>query len=162
MKKSDSIPTVTLNLVFRVLLGALFIISGFAKLSTPVYYFAHSIEQFQMLPESLIVIMSYTLPWIELMCGILLILGFFMEGSLLIINLMLVVFIIAVSRATLQGLKGECGCFGPLSNSEIGWKLVIQDVLLLTMGLCLFFKPSSFLTLEAFLDGIKGRAKRRR
>jgi len=62
--------------VLRVALGALFIISAFAKLQHPDL-FVDAVQNYHMLPAGLADLFGTVLPWAELFIGWCLVLGIF-------------------------------------------------------------------------------------
>ena len=73
--------------------------------------FAHMILNYRIVPGSLVNLMGLTMPWIELLCGLALILGIWRETGRTIIALLLVAFIIGISINLIRGNAIDCGCF---------------------------------------------------
>ena len=97
-------------MIIRLVVGITFISASFYKIIEPGD-FAKSIWYYHMVPGSIINIMAIILPWLELICGICLIVGFYYRSSVIWINIMMVVFIIALTTAVVRGLDIDCGCF---------------------------------------------------
>ncbi|MBN2326784.1 MAG: DoxX family membrane protein [Candidatus Omnitrophica bacterium] len=115
-------------IVLRVLVGGIMIFAGWSKL-IDMAGMAESIENYRILPSALVNIPAIILPAIELIAGVCLIAGIWIDGALLIVTGLFVVFIAAIQSAIWRGLNIECGCFG-LSDSEIvGAKVLIRDSL---------------------------------
>ena len=126
-------------LVFRLVLGGIFIYASLDKIAHPEQ-FAKIVYNYKILPHSLINIFAIILPWVELICGVFLLVGIFMESSSAILSLLLVVFIIALSVNFLRGLDINCGCFSTNpKGKEEGAVLLIRDLVLLAIGLQIFF-----------------------
>jgi uncharacterized membrane protein YphA (DoxX/SURF4 family) len=51
------------------------------------------------------------MPWLELLCGVALILGIWPRAARNLIALMLIVFIVAISINLFRGNAIDCGCF---------------------------------------------------
>ena len=80
-----------LVLLFRVLLGGLFIFAAVMKLSSPAA-FALAIAAFKIIPEHadhLTKLAAYAVPWIELTCGVCLILGLWARSAALVLCLVI-------------------------------------------------------------------------
>ncbi len=93
--------------------------------------FAEAIYNYRMLPYWAINLMAIVMPWLELICGILLIVGVFWRGSALMIGVMLAVFIVALSSALYRGLDISCGCFTIDDGGHtIALDLLIRDILM--------------------------------
>jgi putative oxidoreductase len=122
----------------RLCLGLVFIIASIEKIAIPEI-FATNIEAYQILPVFIINIIALIIPWLELLCGIFLISGFYLRSSSLIVSALLVAFIFLLSWAIFHGLHIDCGCFGVRGGSEVSWMRIIEDVLLLIMGVHIFF-----------------------
>jgi uncharacterized membrane protein YphA (DoxX/SURF4 family) len=109
-------------LIARCVLGPMFIYYGVHKIGDPVD-FLKQLKQYELLPLDPPIFMNLTvvaLPWIEILCGLFLIFGFWLRGSALTVLTMLVVFTTAIAIRTIgiyqQGGQGfcdiafDCGC----------------------------------------------------
>jgi len=118
-------------LALRLVLGGVFIYASVYKIAEPAE-FARSIYNYRMMPEATINLMAIVMPWLELISGILIIIGPFVRGSALLIGLMLLVFVIAISSAIARGLDISCGCFKVGEGGRIvGLETLIEDILML-------------------------------
>ena len=125
-----------LTLIFRWILGAIFIYASWDKLHYPAD-FAQDVYNYQILPEIFVNIFTIILPWIELICGSLLIIGFLKRGSILIINLLLIAFFFAMAINLYRGIEIGCGCFSiGNSNDKINISYLIRDLLMI--GMCFY------------------------
>lgn len=124
-----------LLLVFRIIIACVFILASIQKIMYPAS-FANSIINYRLVPDLLINILAVILPWLELICGILLLIGHQVKETILIINILLVSFLILIFIALLRGLDISCGCFG--ANSEmVGIRKIIENSILLLGGILL-------------------------
>jgi len=121
----------------RLCLGLVFIVASIEKIAIPEM-FAANVEAYQIMPAPIINIIALIIPWIELLCGIFLISGFFLRSSSLMVSALLVAFIFLLSWAILRGLHIDCGCFGVGGGSEVSWIRVIEDVFLLFLSVHIF------------------------
>ncbi|MGD9207999.1 MAG: MauE/DoxX family redox-associated membrane protein, partial [Syntrophobacterales bacterium] len=78
--------------VLRIVLGSVFIYASFDKIRHPDL-FAEAVYNYQLLPDVTVNLAAILLPWLELLSGSLLVLGLWMEGSILIVSGLMVVFI---------------------------------------------------------------------
>ena len=126
--------------MFRFFLGAVFLWAGGTKIVNP-HDFATIISNYQLLPDLLVNIMAVWLPWIEVLCGILLICGLWVEGSLVVINTLLIIFIAALISNWIRGIDVDCGCFAvAVEEGESNYILdVIRDIVLLLIGMFIFY-----------------------
>jgi putative oxidoreductase len=129
-----------LLLVFRLVVGGVFIWAGILKVVDPLG-FAQSIMNYQVFPRTLAFITALVLPWMEVIAGGLIIVGLFKRSSALLVSLMLIGFIGLVALALARGIDTSCGCFGSLSR-RADLSLILTDLGLLYLALCVFFaKP---------------------
>jgi uncharacterized membrane protein YphA (DoxX/SURF4 family) len=133
-----------LCLLFRWGLGGLFIYMGLSKVLRPELFLKLVHEYDLVTTPWLLNSIAATLPWFEVFCGLLLVLGIAVRGSALMVALMLVPFtgIVlqrALAIAAQQGLpfcavKFDCGCGS--GEVYICGKLV-ENTLLLLLSLAL-------------------------
>lgn len=123
----------------QIALGAIFIVAALPKLTDPPS-FAHMIYNYRILPAGLINISALTMPWVEILCGVLLILGVWVKPARWIIAAMLIVFIVAISINLARGNAIDCGCFdvsaaGKTYEERIAdmWFVVFRDIGMLLM-----------------------------
>ena len=121
----------TASLIGRLVLGVVFIYASLYKIAEPAE-FALSIATYDIMSLWSINLMAITLPWIELLCGGLIIIGLYTRENTLAIGGMLVVFVIAIGVALSRGTDFSCGCFASAEAGEqIAWATLWCDVLLL-------------------------------
>ena len=95
----------------RWLLGALMLWAAVSKLAQPTEFLG-SIYAYQLpLPRSLLQLVAVVLPWLELLCGLLLIANVWCETALATLIGLLAVFVLATGQAWARGLDISCGCF---------------------------------------------------
>ena len=112
MKLAKISQNTTLFILFRLLVGFIFIYAALEKISNPAD-FAGAIDNYRLLPVSLINLPAIVLPWLELFAGIFLILGFYLRGSSLILFGLLCLFTAAISISLIRGIDISCGCKTP-------------------------------------------------
>lgn len=129
-----------MQLAFRLILGITFITASLHKVIDPGK-FAQIIYGYGLFPENLINLMAIIVPFLELFCGILLVLGIYKGGASLIVNIMLAGFIIAISTNLIRGYEFDCGCFTNTAANDAfnSVDLLLRDILLLGMGIMVFF-----------------------
>ena len=140
--------------VIRVLLGLVFLLYGLDKISQPDV-FARSIANYRLVPEVFVNLMAVVLPWIEVLCGLLLIFGQWIRSAALVSGFLLVVFVIAVSITLVRGLDINCGCFNTNEGRKVGMKLLGEDLLLLGMSSVLVLKARDRVGWPALLGSSK-------
>jgi uncharacterized membrane protein YphA (DoxX/SURF4 family) len=122
-------------LVLRVLLGGIFIYAGYVKLAEPWQLFAAGIADYEVVPMWAAKFLAHTLPWFEVVIGLLLIAGRWLRVSTVSTSLLLLVFFSLMVRAFVGGKEINCGCFGP--NELISWKTLVRDGSMLAVSLFL-------------------------
>ena len=141
-----------LAFLFRLILGCVFVYASFDKISHPAD-FARIIYNYHFLPTSAINLFAIILPWIELMCGMALILGLFVESASLLIGFLLGIFIVALSSAVIRGLDISCGCFSTASSSEkVVWDTIIRDLIMLMLVVQVYYGYGGFAGLEKLIS----------
>lgn len=117
----------------RIALGGLLIFSGYMKLGIydfggylpdamggrlPVLSpldFAFSIKGFKMgLPDGLVSILAYVVPWTELLAGVFIVIGLWTRGAALLAMAMLAAFTLGIISVIGRGLDVNCPCFGAI------------------------------------------------
>jgi putative oxidoreductase len=135
-----------LLLVFRLVLGFIFIYAGAEKIASPIK-FAESISNYQLMNAFFITLTSVVLPWIEVFCGIMLISGIAVKENAFIISAMLTIFILAGIVSIIRGLDIDCGCFGD-DSAKLGFMKIFENTLLLFTGIILMIYNSRLLSVD--------------
>jgi putative oxidoreductase len=108
----------TSNIFWRILdliVGGIFIYAGVLKMLSPVR-FASDIDNYKILPWTIGVALAFYLPWLEILCGVALVLRLLYRGALSILTALILVFTFATVAAKVRGLDITCGCFGHASQ----------------------------------------------
>ena len=123
-----------LVLICRIFLGFLFIYASLEKILQPEE-FAKQVGYYKALPFGMENFLAIMLPWTELIVGICLLAGLFVDGAALLSIIMMLVFILAISQAMLRGIDITCGCFKVNADSEkLGLHTIIRDIIFLIMS----------------------------
>ncbi len=124
-----------IELAARWLLGATFIYASYSKIQAPAV-FAKIIFGYDLFPAILINLLAIILPFVELIAGLALIIGFYPRSAALIINAMLLAFIVSLSINIIRGHEFDCGCFAlnASSPSTFSGPLLIRDLFYLALG----------------------------
>lgn len=99
-----------LTIRVQIALGAIFVAAALPKIVDPPS-FAHMVYNYRIVPGPLVNLMGLTMPWIELLCGLALILGIWKGTARTLIAAMLVTFILAITINLLRNNAIDCGCF---------------------------------------------------
>ena len=129
----------------QIALGAIFVAAALPKITDPPS-FAHMIYNYRILPAGLINLTALTMPWLEVLTGLALILGIWVRPARWLIAAMLIVFIIAISINLLRDNAIDCGCFdvsaANLTHEERirdMWMVILRDIGMLVMVAQLWF-----------------------
>jgi uncharacterized membrane protein YphA (DoxX/SURF4 family) len=115
-------------LAVRIAIGGIFIYASIDKIIHPES-FARIIHNYRLFPPSLINTFAIVIPWIELITGVFLIIGFKYKGANLIIFGMLLAFIVALTISYIRGININCGCFSTASTAKSNLLVrIIEDV----------------------------------
>ena len=140
-----------LTLLSRLILGVVLLVAGGLKIGN-LPKFAMAVRAYELLPVSLANFLGYTLPWIEIGLGLLLIVGVTVKISGALGALTMLAFIIAIAQAWARGLSIDCGCFGgggaidPEDTKYLSE--IIRDIGLMALGIFLYFYPKGRFALE--------------
>jgi uncharacterized membrane protein YphA (DoxX/SURF4 family) len=129
------------EIVVRIALGGIFVYAAYLKLRDPWALFAMNIESYKVLPLWGVELVARTLPWFEMLVGLLLIAGLFRRTVTTITSILLLVFFSLMVRAYITGQEINCGCFGP--GEAISWKTMLRDGSMLAGAL--------YITVRSFL-----------
>ena len=123
----------------QIALGAIFVAAALPKIADPPS-FAHMIYNYRIVPGFLINISALTMPWVELLAGLALILGVWTRPARWLIGAMLVVFILAISYNLMRNNAIDCGCFDVASAGKTHeerirdmWLVIVRDLGMLLM-----------------------------
>ncbi len=141
-----------LSFVFRLIIGGYFAYASLYKITDP-FEFARSVYNYHFLPGSVINLFAIIVPWLELIFGMALILGIFVESAAFVIGVLLVMFIIALTSAAIRGLDIACGCFSSMhSTGENLWKRIIEDLIFLILIVQVYYGYGGFASLEKLVS----------
>ena len=137
----NTIKSLNLPLIFRIILGVVFIYASYYKILDPAS-FSDNIHNYHITDNLIWVenLAALIIPWLELIVGVFLIIGVFLDGSIRITIGMLIFFIIILSQAVFRGIDVHCGCFKTEADSgvtDLRMELIIhivEDFVLLGMA----------------------------
>jgi putative oxidoreductase len=117
-----------LALAARLYVGLIFVTAAWHKLIEPGS-FAIDIATYQILPLALVNPMAIVLPWVEIVAGLMLIVGFRTRAAAALIAGMMLMFTVAIAIALGKGLDMSCGCFASQGAAEdpISWRTITRD-----------------------------------
>ncbi len=119
--------------ICRVIMGVVFIVAALAKIGD-VAAFSTQIHNFRMMPVGLENLVAMTLPWIELLAGLSLLIGIRPRSGGIIVTILMAMFLVMVAVALFRGLDIECGCFGTADGSRVGIKKLAENLGMLILA----------------------------
>jgi uncharacterized membrane protein YphA (DoxX/SURF4 family) len=125
--------------VSRLIMACVFIYSGVIK-ATDVVGFAGQIALYQLFPYSWNFLVAAILPYLELLCGLLLLSGRRVKPATLILIGLNLVFIVVLGTAIARGFDIDCGCFKPgAENPTTPIAALLRDLALMLLLLLTWF-----------------------
>ena len=124
----------------QIAIGLVFLAAALAKIGDTAY-FAQQVHNFRLAPLWAENLVAMTLPWIELVAGLALVVGPRQRGAALILLALMVFFTFAVGSAWARGLDFTCGCFGKASAAGIGARKFFENVGLTLLAAIAFLSP---------------------
>jgi uncharacterized membrane protein YphA (DoxX/SURF4 family) len=125
--------------ILRVGLGLVFLYAGILKILDPVA-FAASVAAYKILPYNLNYLVAATLPWVEFVCGLLLVTGYRVRAASGIIIAMNLAFMAALASTIVRGLDIDCGCFRQGGEKTSAWVALARDTIFLAAAIFLCVK----------------------
>jgi uncharacterized membrane protein YphA (DoxX/SURF4 family) len=144
------------GLAARLILGTVLIVSGGLKVTSPAVS-ARAVRAFQILPFEFAGYVGYALPIIEILIGLLLLIGLFTRASAVVGGLLMVAFVIGIASAWIRGLNIDCGCFGGggtigAAETQYG-RDILRDAALAACALWLVIRSRTMLSFDNRLFG---------
>jgi uncharacterized membrane protein YphA (DoxX/SURF4 family) len=136
----------------RLVIGGIFVYAGYAKLTYPNHNlwpwfllkfsisanlstFAYQVESYKVLGAAASSFVAHTLPFVEIVVGLLLLIGWKLRVWATAVTVILVGFLTVVTRAYLLHMDINCGCFG--TPEPLTGMTVIRDGLLAALAIAM-------------------------
>ena len=140
----------------RFILGLVFLFASVGKILDPKA-FAENLIAYRIFDSpQMLKYVAVTLPWIEWLCGIFLVLGVFVRSMSALATLLLFAFLAGMISALLRGLEIHCGCFGS-PQETIGAFSLLRDGFFLVGSLIVLLSPVDPYSLQGFLHDRRTR-----
>jgi uncharacterized membrane protein YphA (DoxX/SURF4 family) len=138
----------------RIVLGGIFIYAGYSKaflpnhnlwpffvlkfsLSMNLSNFATQVEAFKMLPSWGVQFVAHTLPFAEIILGLLVLIGWQLRIWASLLTIIMLGFCVVVTRAYLLHMNINCGCFA--TPEPIGPRKILEDAALSILALAMTY-----------------------
>ncbi|MGA2400987.1 MAG: MauE/DoxX family redox-associated membrane protein [Syntrophobacteraceae bacterium] len=141
-----------LSFALRLYLGYFFIYASLSKIPYPAQ-FAEAIANYGLIPYVFLNLQAVILPWIELITGLFLIIGFKSRTSVIVIGLLLIIFDVMILINMYQGAPIACGCYDTVGE-PIGWKKVLENALMFVFSVQIYYcdKPGLLNRLKSIIS----------
>lgn len=140
--------------VVRLALAAVWGYAGYSKVSDPQAA-VRAVRAYRLLPESVVPVLGYGLPFLEMGLAVLLALGLAIRLLGVVSVVMLLAFLTGVVSASVRGLTIDCGCFGGGGQVAPGATRYLAEILrdlgFLGLATWLVALPGSRLSLESIM-----------
>jgi uncharacterized membrane protein YphA (DoxX/SURF4 family) len=138
----------------RLVLGGIFLYAGYSKvflpnnnlwpffvlkfsISTNISNFALQVEAFKLLPPWGVQFVAHTLPFTEIVLGLLVLIGWRLRIWASLLTLIMLGFFVVVTRAYLLHMNINCGCFA--TPEPIGPRKIVEDAALSALALLMTY-----------------------
>ena len=143
-----------LGTLARLLLGVVWIWAAWSKIRSP-RTFTQAVRAYDVTPEWLSQGIGYGLPILELVLGVLLILGLVTRIAAAVSAVLFLVFLVGLIQAAVRGIQLACGCFGGGGTTGGGntqYTLdILRDVGLLIVAAYLVVWAFTHVSLDGFI-----------
>lgn len=94
----------------------MFVLAGIAKISDPTSFLAAILSYHLPLSAPLVKLAALVVPWLELLSGMFLAFGIWLDAAWVAVSGLSLVFVAVTLQAGFRGISIQCGCFGSLSD----------------------------------------------
>jgi uncharacterized membrane protein YphA (DoxX/SURF4 family) len=140
-----------IGFVSRLVLGGVIFAAGYLKVFT-LEKSQMSVRAYELLPIGIANFLGIVLPFVEIVLGLLLIIGAFTRYMAILGGSIMFIFIIAIASAWVRGLTIDCGCFGGggqvAANETKYLQEIVRDAGLLLLALFLIRYPVTRFSLD--------------
>jgi len=133
------------SFVLRLGLGAVFLIAAYFKLADPSG-FSRMVLCYEMVPLPLVPYFTVGLPGIEVLAGVLLVVGFGTRPVALTLLVLLLIFVIAVYSLMVRNMNCVCGCFP--GKHPVSWTRIYEDAAFIFAALLVYWRGNRWLALD--------------
>ncbi|RJQ89255.1 MauE/DoxX family redox-associated membrane protein [Amycolatopsis panacis] len=149
----------TIGTLARLGLAAVWLVSGGLKITDPGQTYL-AVQAYDVLPHALVRPVATALPLLELVLGLLLLVGLatrWVAGATLVL---LAVLIAGIAQSWARGLSIDCGCFGGGGQVATGQTAypqeILRDVGFAVLAVWLLVRPRTWLSLDGWLGWGRG------
>jgi uncharacterized membrane protein YphA (DoxX/SURF4 family) len=132
-------------LLSRFILGVILIWASVYKIEDPVA-FAKIVHNYHVFPVFLENLIALIVPWLELILGVCLLFGVFLDGVSYLSIAIFILFIVILSQAYLRGIDLHCGCFSSDVSGKVNdlradmLKRILEDIVYLGCAIIIKYR----------------------
>lgn len=145
-----------IGLLARLILGNTLLWAGALKVTHPDQS-ALAVRAFRILNYDLAGYVGYGLPIVEILVGLLLVIGLLTRPSAVVGGLLMLAFIVGIGWAWAHGYSIDCGCFGgggTIAASQTQYPIdILRDTGLVACAAWLVVRPRTAYSLDQRLFG---------
>lgn len=136
----------------RLLVGSVLTIAGLLKLQDGSSRFLQSVLAYGLVKGRAARLMASYLPWLEVGCGLFLLLGLFLPVTALVSFGLLMIFTTAVVTAIVREKRVDCGCFSTTHRRNyVRWKLSYRNLVMMGLSVIIFNFGPGWLAVDNWL-----------
>lgn len=150
-----------LGLACRIVPAGVLLVAGGLKILDPEGS-RTAILAYRIIPPDLATGLAFLLPAFEIVLGIMLLIGFATRWAGLATALLMGLFVAGIASVWMRGYSIDCGCFGGGGEADPEGKTwrytseILRDLLLMGMGVWLFFWPCTRLSVDGAVGAYSG------
>lgn len=140
-------------IIGRLFVGGMLALAGLLKLKAGPRWFLRQILAYELVRGKVAWVLARGLPWVEIICGVFLLVGWQTPLLSLFGFILLWSFSAAVASTFLRGKTIGCGCFGwrhDVRTSQARWTIVYRNLALMGVLLVLFTYGAGPLSVDAW------------
>jgi uncharacterized membrane protein YphA (DoxX/SURF4 family) len=143
--------------VARLLLAGVWIAAGLSKI-TDLAASVRAVRAYRLLPEAMAQVVGNGLPLLELMLGVLLLVGLGVRAVAVVTAVLMLVYMAGIASAWARGLQIDCGCFSHGGDLKAGEKPtygteLLRDSAFLVVAILLARWPVGRFAIDGLLRG---------
>lgn len=140
--------------IARLVLGSVLVAAGRLKV-TDTAGSVRAVQAYRLLTVEVARLVGHGLPLLEIVAGLLLVLGLGTRVAAIVGGVLMIVFIAGIASVWVRGLSIDCGCFGGggtvASNDTRYLQEVLRDIGLLMCAALLCVRPRTAFGLDGVL-----------
>jgi uncharacterized membrane protein YphA (DoxX/SURF4 family) len=146
-----------ISTVARLGLATVFLVAGATKIGD-LAASGRAVNAYRLMPFEAAKAVGAMQPFLEIVLGLLLLVGIAVRLSAGIAAVLLVIFVAGIASAWARGLQIDCGCFskgGELGAGQVptyGWE-ILRDIGFLVLAGILLWRPRNRFSLDGILMG---------